>query len=225
MDSPTFDVLTRRLVSATSRRAVVASIVAGAAAVQASQTDAKRKKRCVKAGTTCSKRKKCCAGSGTCVDKVCACAGGQVVCNGTCIAADDCCNDGDVCGQWSERICQSGTCVNAACTHDTDCHASGLDSFCGAVVCLGRACVVTTALRNEPLPENRQVVGDCQQLVCDGEGGTKQVVDDNDADPLDTNPCLTYTCVNGVPSSGARPVGFPCPDGTCDGNGNCAIPI
>jgi hypothetical protein len=67
------------------------------------------------------------------------------------------------------------------------------------------------------------MAGDCQQAVCDGQGGITTVADDTDV-PADGNPCTIDACANGVPTHTNVPAGTDCGAGgqlTCDGAGTC----
>src|SRR6185312_15009714 len=106
------------------------------------------------------------------------------------------------------------------CKAATDC--PGADSDCAQRVCTGGKC----GMSNKPVgfPTSHQTAGDCQQVVCDGMGGTKMVADNTDV-PNDSNPCTQDICSNGAPSHPPAPSGTAC--GTtgnlaCDGAGNCA---
>lgn len=69
----------------------------------------------------------------------------------------------------------------------------------------------------------QQVVGDCAQVVCDGNGATTTVSDVTDPS-VDENVCTTEVCVNGATQSMNVPVDTSCDsngDQACDGAGVC----
>jgi hypothetical protein len=68
-----------------------------------------------------------------------------------------------------------------------------------------------------------QAAGDCQAVVCDGQGAAVSVDDDSDV-PSDGNACTLDLCSGGVPSHAPAPAGSACGPGgqlACDGAGTC----
>lgn len=68
-----------------------------------------------------------------------------------------------------------------------------------------------------------QTAGDCQQVVCDGNGATKSQADDADL-PNDGKECTDDTCAAGVPTFTPKTLNVACGAGGalfCDGNGAC----
>lgn len=150
---------------------------------------------------------------------------------------DDITQDADPC---SIEIC-SGT------TPDTEPAEEGLDcggglTCDGAGNCVGcldagdcpdpgecatRNCTLSGECVPDPVddgtPLATQVGGNCQELQCNGAGGTKSVDDDADV-PADTVDCILEGCSNGAPSSTDLGPGAQCDDdggSRCNGTGDC----
>ncbi|HOA14160.1 MAG TPA: hypothetical protein PLB35_08045 [Myxococcota bacterium] len=103
------------------------------------------------------------------------------------------------------------------CTDSSQCPATG--NPCTMPSCDDGECVAV------PLPVDfqplEQVPGDCQVLICDGNGGVTNVSYDEDV-PDDENPCTVDLCLDGQPNHESVEVGTGCGDGlTCDDNGAC----
>ncbi len=110
-----------------------------------------------------------------------------------------------------------GTCVG--CLAASDC--PGNDSDCATRTCVNSTCAFNLAAPGTLT--QTQTAGDCQDNICDGDGGIAQIADDNDV-ANDGNPCTLEACTNGVPSSTPVGAGTSCnaSGGTqCDGRGNC----
>lgn len=82
--------------------------------------------------------------------------------------------------------------------------------------CTAGKCVYQDAPEGTPLPSDQQKVGDCLDLVCDGEGHTKQApaADDN----KDGDPCTIDSC-NGVTPVHEKQSQVPCYSGPAGTNG------
>jgi Lamin Tail Domain len=66
-------------------------------------------------------------------------------------------------------------------------------------------------------------VGDCKKAVCDGQGSSTQINDDNDG-PNDGDPCTADKCSNGAASHPPSAAGIACTQGggvQCNGAGAC----
>jgi hypothetical protein len=112
------------------------------------------------------------------------------------------------------------------CTDDSECASLGANDDCVHQACVNFACVVqhtpagTATSGNPP-----QVAGDCQQIVCDGSGGTAQLADPTDP-TSDNNQCTTDACTGqgaGMTSHTTLANGtacgtmLSCKNGTCNG--------
>ncbi len=68
-------------------------------------------------------------------------------------------------------------------------------------------------------------LADCQQEVCNGNGGSMSVADDTDT-PSDVTVCTTDSCLNGIPTFTPVALGNACSEGSgtvCDGAGACTL--
>ncbi|MCA9620633.1 MAG: hypothetical protein KC731_16535 [Myxococcales bacterium] len=102
----------------------------------------------------------------------------------------------------------------AACETVTDCLETGTD--CILRDCVDGACVYSAAA--DFVPISNQAVGDCVQVVCDGEGGEKKV---NVEDPFDDGKeCTVDSCASGV-TKNESVEGSSCATGVCNLTGNC----
>src|SRR5262245_10197248 len=80
------------------------------------------------------------------------------------------------------------------CEADTDCpHAS---AACVRAACVSGVCKEVLEAEG-PSATILQQPRDCYRLLCDGKGGTVNVVDDADL-PDDDNPCTEDTCHGGI---------------------------
>ena len=123
---------------------------------------------------------------------------------------------GQPCG--GEAICDGdGNCVG--CVQDEDC--PGAVNECQQPMCSSSGvCGIDLVAQGTPIA--MQTPEDCQEVVCDGNGGTESVPDDDDAPPFDGNMCTTEQCLDGVPVSVNDAAGSGCGNGdVCDGNGAC----
>ena len=103
------------------------------------------------------------------------------------------------------------------CLSPADC--PGKDTSCQTRACVKGQCGFDFTPASTPLPQ--QIVGDCQQATCDGNGSVAALPDITDA-PDDLNPCTVDACIAGAPAHVAKPQGTKCGPGlVCDGNGGC----
>ena len=98
-------------------------------------------------------------------------------------------------------ICNGqGTCI----THcDTPAQCPETGDPCKEPTCVDHQCGFSEVEGALLLPDD-QTTGDCQQLQCDGNGGTLPVTDDSDVHD-DGNDCTLDTCANGVVQHTATP--------------------
>jgi hypothetical protein len=126
---------------------------------------------------------------------------------------------GMMCGNGHQLCDASGGCVD--CLTSMDC--PGADNECQTRTCTTGVCGFDFAPDDTPV--TMQTPGDCQQIVCDGSGGTTSINDLLDV-PADANDCTTAACAvgsNGVAAPTQTPDAFdsPCSAGHCDGAGTC----
>ncbi|MEZ4307779.1 MAG: lamin tail domain-containing protein [Polyangiaceae bacterium] len=142
----------------------------------------------------------------TCTDDVCT-AG--VPSNPPVMANTACAEDPGV-------LCDgNGACVE--CILATDC--PGTDDECQMRTCTAGVCGVDFTAMGTAVAA--QTGGDCQQIVCDGNGGTTSIADDADL-PNDNEECTSDSCVAGAPTFTDVSAGTTCgASGVCDGNGSC----
>jgi acetyl esterase/lipase len=98
-------------------------------------------------------------------------------------------------------------------------------SECQQATCLGGTCGLENVTAGTPVAS--QTPGDCQEVVCDGAGGTASVADDADV-PASPGPCASDgVCTSGIPgfTDLAPPMTRCGPGGdpglVCDGAGAC----
>jgi hypothetical protein len=107
-----------------------------------------------------------------------------------------------------------GTC--SGCATDADCGAS---TACATHACVSGACQSSFVPFGQGDVGGQQP-GNCQTIVCDGQGGTTTIPSDNDL-PVDGNPCTADVCTGGAPSNPPHGAGTACGGGQCDGGGHC----
>ncbi|HEX4824085.1 MAG TPA: hypothetical protein VFV19_07210 [Candidatus Polarisedimenticolaceae bacterium] len=95
-----------------------------------------------------------------------------------------------------------------ACSFDADCPPTG--NGCLNASCSAHSCTTVPVQYGTDSPD--QTAGDCQQTVCDGNGGSFQAADDLDV-PNDGNDCTSDTCSNGVPGHIPLADGITCTNG------------
>ncbi len=124
---------------------------------------------------------------------------------------------GQACSEGSGTECDgAGHCV--ACLAATDC--PGQDTQCQKRACNSGVCGVTNTAQGTAV--TMQTAGDCQKVVCDGNGATTSQADDTDL-PNDNNACTNDVCTAGVPSHSDLSDGtscggvLTCLSGTCSG--------
>ncbi len=113
-----------------------------------------------------------------------------------------------------QGVCDgAGMCV--LCLGNQDC---GVATECSTPTCFDGGCITEHTAAGTPIA--LQTSGDCQQVVCDGNGSTSP--ENLDSDSFDDgNSCTTDACASGVPTHTAQP-GQPCgTNGTCDAAGQC----
>ena len=95
----------------------------------------------------------------------------------------------------------------------------------------GNECLVKACTDGQCVPSNvpagtsvtSNVAGDCQNIVCDGNGATTTTNDDTDL-PVDGFECTNDVCTNGAPSNPPLAAATACGASMallCDGNGAC----
>lgn len=126
----------------------------------------------------------------------------------------------DACGPGGALYCNaSGVCVG--CTSPAQC---GTSTFCLTRTCTGGNCGVSYTTNGTALPSGDQVTGDCQQLQCNGTGGTKSVAYNSDVPPDEPNDCTTESCSTGTPVHPPKTINTACSSlggAYCDGSGTC----
>lgn len=162
--------------------------------------------------------------AGTCSPAGAACATNNDCCSANCngVCQSNCCQaDGGTCStnaQCCGGACVAGVC-GGPCTTASDC--PGSDTACSTRTCVAGSCGTTNAPYGTVTPT--QTAGDCQQQVCDGQGGVTNTADNNDV-PVDGNQCTNDSCLNGVPSNIPAPTNLACSQNggvVCDGSGRC----
>ena len=124
---------------------------------------------------------------------------------------------GASCSQGTGKMCDGkGACVE--CLASSDC---GSDTVCMLRTCTAGACGISDVAKGTLA--GTQVPNDCQQVQCNGLGGTETVANNNDVPLDDGKSCTAETCVAGVPTHPDLAVNTACsPAGyKCDGNGAC----
>jgi len=122
------------------------------------------------------------------------------------------------CSQSDGSHCDgTGYCVQ--CTTASEC---GVDSVCQVWNCTSGICGVQNAPQATLVGE--QVVGDCQQVQCNGFGAIVSVEVAGDTPADDANVCTAEVCVSGVPSHPAEADGTTCSGGSCQ-SGACVATV
>ena len=119
------------------------------------------------------------------------------------------CNDQGLCDGM-------GTC--SECISPDDCDQLPPDDDCQTRTCIANTCGQT--FTDADVEVDPQAPGDCQVLVCDGQGATVAQADDSDL-PDDGLECTTDVCDAGNPENVDVAPGEPCSVGVCDGMGGC----
>lgn len=112
----------------------------------------------------------------------------------------------------------AGTTSNAECATAADCPAP--HSICRTATCIGGVCGTGNAVIGA-LPR-LDVPADCQETICDGNGGLVQVPFDGNVPPAPKE-CVVSYCDGAAPMTKNAAPGAPCTDGGsyCDGKGHC----
>ena len=124
------------------------------------------------------------------------------------------------CGAMGKLYCDGNkACVG--CTADGQCAADTFcqDNFCDAAT---KVCKANNTITGTPLPT--QTAADCQEIQCNGLGGTKSVAKNTDVPPDDGKQCTTDSCSLGVPVHPKKDLGTVCNQDmgkVCDANGAC----
>ncbi len=103
--------------------------------------------------------------------------------------------------------------ATAPCSTDDECSPGP----CRTSTCSGGQCEKNTGRGGAATAD--QVTGDCNQVVCNGDGTTRTVADDTDV-PAPTE-CMTFTCSGGTKANTPKAAGTACTGGLCDGGGTC----
>lgn len=124
----------------------------------------------------------------------------------------------DACGMGGALFCDgNGACVG--CTGDAQC---GTATDCATPTCSAGQCTTNFTMVGTATPN--QTAGDCQEVQCDGIGGTKTVASATDVMD-DNNSCTNDTCNGSTPTSTNLATGVMCSDGAlgklCNGAGSC----
>jgi len=110
----------------------------------------------------------------------------------------------------------AGSCVQ--CLAAADC--PGVDDDCNTRTCVDNTCGISFSAQGTGLAT--QTPNDCQQLVCDGAGGSGAINNNNDLPAEDNNECTTGGCNQGTPTQTNVAAGTQCnTDHLCDGAGAC----
>ncbi|MEO7331336.1 MAG: hypothetical protein ABI193_22360 [Minicystis sp.] len=121
------------------------------------------------------------------------------------------------CGAGGALYCDGdGACVG--CVGDAQC---GAPTSCATPKCALGACITEFTQPGTAIPA--QTTGDCQEVQCDGLGGTKSVAVDDVVD--DGNACTADVCLSGAAIHPNAPSGTACAANgiKCDGAGACVI--
>ncbi len=123
---------------------------------------------------------------------------------------------GDPCTIGGTVCSASGVCVD--CNVAADC--PGTDTDCSTRTCLGNTC--GNNFTASGTPTSAQTAGDCQQVQCNGSGGTMSVAFNTDLPPDEPNACTSEVCNAGVPEHPPVMNGTSCNDGnSCTQTDTC----
>jgi hypothetical protein len=193
------------------------------------------------AGTPCGNGNLVCDGKGNCLPPGSCDPGSQQMCYsgpagtagvGICQAGIQIC---DAFGNWGgcagEVLPMAEICFNGL---DDDCDGQ-VDNGCGGECQSNSACGVTTpcvkhdcidgfcqasyAYSGAPLAPEYQIAGDCQTLICDGNGNITSTPDNTDISA--GTMCVTYSCSGGNVVKEIAPDGTVCGDGLVCNGGSC----
>ncbi len=124
---------------------------------------------------------------------------------------------GTTCGANNTSCDANGNCVG--CLVDADC---GAPTECNTPTCTSGTCGDNFKADGTALV--MQTAGDCKVAQCNGTGGVKQAIDDNDLPMDDGNDCTNNVCNASMPEFPNSSVGTSCTDngGTvCNNMGMC----
>ena len=183
---------------------------------------------CQPLGEACTTPAQCCEG---------ACGGG--VCGGPCDAPSDCPGSDTEC---ATRTCVVGNCGVSNAPYGTpsstqdpgDCQSRVCDGAGGYtsvpddldVQDDGNQCTTDMCVHGIPSHSAAPINTPCSQnggTVCDGTGTCVQCTAPSQCPGSDTA-CQSRTCSAGACGFANAPMGTTCPDGACDGLGNCLPP-
>jgi hypothetical protein len=149
-----------------------------------------------------------CQANGTCVGVPKNCADGNACTTDTCDGASGNCVHAPI--SCPSGLCDSGAgCVE--CLFDSDCPPTGNE--CVAPTCANHVCTTTNLDQSHTLSTG-QTPGNCQKLVCNGQGGVTSIDDPTDL-PTSTSACLINPACTGEPlaqSFANAATGTPCSD-------------
>jgi hypothetical protein len=143
------------------------------------------------------------------------------MCNATTQATDHTpVNAGTHCGASGSLFCNAGG-ICVGCLHDSDC--TGTTSDCQHPFCTANQ-MCSTSFAQQGTLTSGQSTGDCQDIVCDGNGATvpRQNLQDT---PSNTNQCKQAVC-NPGPNLLNVGTGTPCTQAggaVCNGGGACVV--
>lgn len=127
---------------------------------------------------------------------------------------------GAACKTSGGTLCDGqGNCLQ--CNSPDDCTSLPKDDACQTRTCNKGKCGQTFANNFTMIP-GKQKTGDCQKVVCDGQGGQETLNDPNDI-PDDFNDCTTDSCEGNMPAHDPQPDGtfcgfaLKCMGGKCEG--------
>jgi hypothetical protein len=124
---------------------------------------------------------------------------------------------GTPCGADGMGRCNGeGACVG--CVTDKDCPP---DEDCKDWACTNETCTPTNRSDGTSLPDDKQIVGDCKNVVCDGAGGVTDVPNEGDVPANNGNECMDPRCSRGTPVFSDKSPGEACSSGVCNGAGAC----
>jgi hypothetical protein len=159
-----------------------------------------------------------CTGTGTCAGGSASACPGSFICANATACKTACASNSDC--QGTGLTCQNpgagGTCVvktplGGACTSTSQCVSGVCDATtdeCCSAACIGGVCGATSCNTsgtcvypgNSVAPPSLQTPGDCQKIVCAGNGSITSIDDPTDL-PTSNSACLTNPTCAGEPSA------------------------
>jgi len=143
------------------------------------------------------------------------------------VCTDDLCTAGEPSNPFSavgsacngDGLCDgNGAC--SECLSPDDCDQFPPADECQARTCDAGVCGQLFTDAGTPLNDSLQTDGDCQIVVCNGDGWPETIPDVEDL-PVDGLECTTDQCNGGVAENPPLPAGTACAAGVCDGAGGC----